>query len=71
MEGSSVASGDEGRGADVSIEQARSDLWTALYDWKNSGGDLREVLDSIEGLVSAKVYEILQARADNARGTQP
>lgn len=46
---------------------ARCELHGALTDWKDAGMDVRVLADYIEGFISAKVYEILQAREDNAR----
>jgi len=45
----------------------RAELQHALLEWKDAGAPVSDVTDYIEGLISAKVDEILQARADNAR----
>jgi len=62
----------------MSISKARNALEHALLEWKDAGGSVQEVTDYIEGLISAKVDEILQAKADVAgllpqqhKGTTP
>lgn len=46
---------------------ARRELHSALTEWKDAGMDVRVLADYIEGFISVKVHEILQAREDNAR----
>jgi len=50
----------------VSISQTRIKLQRALLEWRDAGGHVEDVTDYIEGLISAKVDEILEARAANA-----
>lgn len=45
----------------------RRELHSAMTEWKDAGMDVRVLADYIEGFISAKVHEILQAREDNAR----
>lgn len=49
----------------MSIGKMRSELQHALLEWRDAGGPVSDVTDYIEGLISAKVDEILQAREDN------
>lgn len=51
----------------MSTREARFELHHALTEWRDAGGPVEDIADCIEGLISAKVDEILQARADNAR----
>lgn len=46
----------------------RREIARTLNDWAQAGGDVEVAVDYIEGLISAKVHEILQARVDLARG---
>lgn len=49
------------------VREFRMTLASALTDWRDAGGRVEDVTDLIEGLISVKVDEILQAREDNAR----
>lgn len=49
------------------LPRIRRELARALDEWAQAGGDVEPAIDHIEGLISAKVDEILQAREDNAR----
>ena len=50
----------------MSISHIRSKLQRALLEWRDAGGHIEDVIDYIEGLISAKVDEILEGRAANA-----
>jgi len=54
----------------MSISHTRSKLQRALLEWQNAGGHVEDVTDYIEGLISAKIAEILEARAANASQAQ-
>lgn len=45
----------------------RREIARTLNDWAQAGGDVEVAVDYIEGLISAKVHEILQARENLAR----
>ena len=40
------------------------ELGQALLEWRDAGGPVEEVTDLIEGLISAKLDAVLQARED-------
>lgn len=50
----------------MSMPEARRDLQRALLEFRDAGGSVELVTDYIEGMISGKVYEILEARAANA-----
>lgn len=50
----------------MSMPQTRRDLQRALLEWRDAGGPVEVVTDYIEGMISGKVHEILEARAANA-----
>ena len=49
------------------VREFRMQLAKELVEWRDYGGPVEDVTDLIEGLISVKVDEILQAREDNAR----
>ena len=51
----------------MSTNQARLNLNDALREWRDAGAPVEDITDCIEGLISAKVDEILKAREDNSR----
>lgn len=49
----------------MSLPKIRRELVEALVSFKHSQTDASDLVDYIEGFISAKVDEILQAREDN------
>lgn len=46
------------------VRDFRMQLAQALIEWRDAGGRVEDVADLVEGLISVKVDEILQARED-------
>jgi hypothetical protein len=49
----------------MNMPGARRDLQRALSEWRDAGGPVEIVTDYIEGMISGKVWEILEARERN------
>lgn len=46
------------------VRRYRMELAQALVEWRDAGGPVEEITDLIEGLISAKLDAVLQARED-------
>lgn len=51
----------------ISVSRFRRDVTLALANWRDGTETVGTVVDYIEGFISCKVDEILQAREDNRR----
>lgn len=51
----------------MSIQFTRDKLVDALREWRDAGMSAHVMVDYLEGFISSKVDEMLQAKADNAR----
>lgn len=51
----------------MSIAYTRREVVAALTEFRDAGMSAKALADYLEGFISAKVDEILHARADNAR----